>query len=421
MCYTVRMSRTFCIRLLSAGAAAWLAVQPLSFVIADTTDDAGDASIKSEVDTLSAQVKDKEARIANIKISVDRYKKQIQEHEAQVNSLTNQVALLENRIEERRLGIEQTEQEIDLLTLEVERAGNQITLQQHVIEKREAALGDVLGRLREADGVTLFDAFLARPSLSEFFTRVDELERVQADLTDITKTVKAQKQELEVRRADMESKKKDLGEHEKSLIAEQGRFSQEVSAKSTLITLTQNKEEEFQRIIRELRQQQQQEADDLATLQGKLKDSLNSTDEALARGDVLLNWPIPVKYISATFHDPDYPFRKFFEHPGVDLPTPVGTPVKAAAGGYVAWNRTGKQYGNYVMIIHPGGIATVYAHLSKFGAKPDTYVERGDIIGYSGGRPGDQGAGLSTGAHLHFEVRQNGIPVDPMQFLPNLE
>jgi murein DD-endopeptidase MepM/ murein hydrolase activator NlpD len=192
-------------------------------------------------------------------------------------------------------------------------------------------------------------------------------------------------------------------------------------SKLSLINATQNKEDEFRKVVYELRQQQQSEAGDIQSLQDRLKDRLDSIDAALARGDVLLNWPIPVKKgISAHFHDPSYPFRKLFEHPGVDLPAPVGTPVKAAAGGYVAWNRTGKQYGNYVMVVHAGGVATVYAHLSKFGAKPDTYVERGDVIGYSGGRPGDAGAGLSTGAHLHFEVRQNGIPVNPENFLPDL-
>jgi murein DD-endopeptidase MepM/ murein hydrolase activator NlpD len=125
--------------------------------------------------------------------------------------------------------------------------------------------------------------------------------------------------------------------------------------------------------------------------------------------------------VSAYFHDKTYPFRKLFEHPGVDLPTPVGTPVKAAAGGYVAFNRTGKQYGNYVMIVHPGGVATLYAHLSRFSVKPDTYIERGEVVGLSGGRPGDQGAGLSTGPHLHFEMRQDGIPVDPLPYLPSLD
>ena len=132
----------------------------------------------------------------------------------------------------------------------------------------------------------------------------------------------------------------------------------------------------------------------------------------------MLNWPVdPSRGITATFHDPTYPFKNLFQHPGVDVRASVGTTVKSAAGGYVAWNKTGRMYGNYLMVVHPGNIATVYAHLSRFIAKPDTYVERGDALGLSGGMPGQPGAGLSTGPHLHFETRVFGIPVNPRAFL----
>jgi len=186
-----------------------------------------------------------------------------------------------------------------------------------------------------------------------------------------------------------------------------------------LIAQTSEQEAEFQRILYELRQQQQEEANEAAFLEQKLKQKLDAIDGALARGDVLLNWPVSPDRVTAAFHDPTYPFRHLFEHSGVDIAVPVGTPIRAAAGGYVAFTRLGRSYGNYIMLIHSGGIATVYAHMSRFNVQADTYVERGDIIGYSGGAAGAYGSGLSTGPHLHFEVRQNGIPTNPQQFLPS--
>jgi len=156
-------------------------------------------------------------------------------------------------------------------------------------------------------------------------------------------------------------------------------------------------------------------------LQQKLKTQLQTIDDIFAKGDDMFSWPAnPSSGITAIFHDPGYPFKNLFQHPGIDVRTSVGTQVHAAAGGYVAWNKTSKSYGNYTMIVHSGGFATIYAHLSKFIAKPDTFVQRGDVIGLSGGAPGMQGAGLSTGAHLHFEVRLNGIPTDPSSYLPQI-
>ncbi len=71
------------------------------------------------------------------------------------------------------------------------------------------------------------------------------------------------------------------------------------------------------------------------------------------------------------------------------------------------------------MIIHSNGLATLYAHMSRLDVEQDQYVSRGEIIGLSGGRPGSPGAGFSTGPHLHYEVRQDGVPVNPMTFLPD--
>lgn len=390
-------------------------------VLARADDDAATGSLKNEIDALNNQVKDKQNKIKDIGSIIKKYQQKITDQATATASLENELALLDNRVQEKELAVERTKSQIELANLELQRVSVEITAEQQRLNQRQSALGEVITEMQDAQSVGLMESFIARKSLSDFFTRLDELNSLESDLHDATEQVKELKSGLEKKQSDLQSYRSDLQAQETQLQRDQLDLEQDRAAKSSLLNETQNQEQEFQRILYELGAQKQQEANDAAQLETKLKDKLDSIDKALARGDILLSWPIsPQKGISAKFHDPSYPFKKLFEHPGIDLPTPVGTPVHAAAGGYVAWNKTGKQYGNYVMVVHPGGVATVYAHLSKFGAKPDTYIERGDIIGYSGGRPGDPGAGLSTGAHLHFEVRQDGIPVDPQQFLPSL-
>ncbi len=99
---------------------------------------------------------------------------------------------------------------------------------------------------------------------------------------------------------------------------------------------------------------------------------------------------------------------------GIDIGAPVGTTVKAAAGGTViiASGVGGYNggYGNYIVISHPNGTQTLYAHLSKVSVSSGATVKQGQVIGATGGRPGSFGAGKSTGAHLHFEVRGGKNP-----------
>lgn len=280
---------------------------------------------------------------------------------------------------------------------------------------------ELLRRIHQMDDVSPLEVLLTKRSLSAFFDRLNEMKRLENDLTDALERVKNVKKILEDTKKKRDDKRVALEAERKRFKKEQLALEAERNFKTSLASETKLKQSEFERALYEIREQQQAASDEISTIESKLKDKLDSIDEALARGDVLLNWPVdPSRGITATFHDPTYPFRHLFEHPGVDVRAYVGTHVKAAAGGYVAWNKKGRLYGNYVMVVHPGNVATVYAHLSRFVAKPDSYVDRGQTIGESGGMPGSPGAGLSTGPHLHFEVRQNGIPVNPENYLPSV-
>ncbi len=99
--------------------------------------------------------------------------------------------------------------------------------------------------------------------------------------------------------------------------------------------------------------------------------------------------------------------RKF--HGGVDLKAAYGTDVPAAASGEVIFAGEQGSYGTLVVLKHDDGVETRYAHLSSTAVKPGERVEAGQVVGRVGS------SGRSTGAHLHFEVRRNGQPVDPEQ------
>jgi murein DD-endopeptidase MepM/ murein hydrolase activator NlpD len=110
-------------------------------------------------------------------------------------------------------------------------------------------------------------------------------------------------------------------------------------------------------------------------------------------------------YFGNRYH-PILHFTRF--HAGVDIGAGWGSPIVAAADGQVAAAGWAGGYGRQVQIAHGGGMVSSYSHMSEIAAQPGSFVRRGQIIGYVGS------SGLSTGPHLHFEVKQGGQPVNPL-------
>ncbi|WP_315761259.1 M23 family metallopeptidase [Sphingomonas sp. Y38-1Y] len=98
-------------------------------------------------------------------------------------------------------------------------------------------------------------------------------------------------------------------------------------------------------------------------------------------------------------------FRRL--HKGMDFAAPYGSPIRAATDGVVAFAGRHGGYGNFVKLVHGGGLATGYGHMSRIAVRGGERVNRGEVIGYVGS------TGLSTGPHLHYELWRNGSPINP--------
>lgn len=122
------------------------------------------------------------------------------------------------------------------------------------------------------------------------------------------------------------------------------------------------------------------------------------------------DWPVDEARLTRGF----LPHKRGRPHLGIDLAASKGTPIFASHNGVVIYaGRDFRGYGKMVMIESSNGFATLYAHFSKIVVKQGTRVRIGDTIGLMGR------TGRATGTHLHFEVRTDRGPVDPLQYLPN--
>lgn len=132
-----------------------------------------------------------------------------------------------------------------------------------------------------------------------------------------------------------------------------------------------------------------------------------------------LKYPLAFTRVSSAFSMRKHPITGLWkQHKGIDFAAPMGTPIRSAADGTIEFVGWQNGYGNFIIVKHWGAYTTAYGHMSRFNPdiKKGTKVKQGDIIGYVGS------TGMSTGPHLHYEFRINGVQRDPRQIdMPNIQ
>jgi murein DD-endopeptidase MepM/ murein hydrolase activator NlpD len=341
-------------------------------------------------------------------------------HEAQLNaeiaSVTREIRSLESRVGDvsQRLSILERDLELHQRRLDKLNALYKLQTDRLIFLKREyERVVQTLSRrmidIYEAQDPTLVEVIINSDSFQEALDHIHYLDAIAAQDKRITADVADAKAEMKITRAKTKKTRAAVASATRAvavrtqqqrlvrdeLLASRSRLSGARSSKRSALVATKAQEQEWV-----------SEANALAAADARVRGQLAATQTADSSPSASgLIWPVSGPVTSP------FGYRWGRLHAGIDIGVPYGTPIHAAASGRVVIAGWEGGYGNYTCIDHGGGLATCYAHQSSFAVGAGASVSQGQVIGYVGN------TGHSFGPHLHFEVRVNGTPVDPLGYL----
>ncbi len=373
-----------------------------------------------EIEVLNKEIAARKDRIKQLEDTIEKYKKNIEKKRTEAVSLKNQISILDNRTSQLQADIDLTSEKIKEAELQIEALKISIKEKEKVISKQKRIIAKMVQTIHASDQKNYMEILLTYENFADFYNELKFTENIYIDLGRSVKELRLAKEELDNKKAQVESRRKTYENLKVELDGKKAELVEQANVKQRLLVDTRSSELRYQTLLASLKQQYQVIEGEVRSYEDKVRKKLEEQSKIKSYGSVTFSWPVTSRYITATFRDPDYPFRKVFEHSAIDIRAAQGTPIRAAAAGYVARARrcASASCYSYVLIVHTGNLSSLYGHMSKISVADDQFVNKGDVIGYSGGTPGTVGAGpFVTGPHLHFEVRQNGIPVDPVPFM----
>ena len=371
------------------------------------------------VDELNQQINNKQKDIENVKKQIAIYQKNIRIKQEEAVSLKNQLSILDNQIAKAELDIKSSQIEIDKTQLEIRNTELQIVSSEDEIANQKNNLSEVIQAMHQKEQENPLQTFLLNQTISDYFNEIEYTKDIQKNINETLSGIKEKRKILITQKQSLESKQNQLISLKEDLEFQKLNLLGDNEYKNALLVQTKSSESKFQSLYQQAKQEQVRISNEVASLEREAREKLKTQTDKPQLKDAQLSWPLSSRKVTATFHDPDYPFRYIFEHPAIDIATPQGTRILAPAEGYVLKVKDAGMGYSYVALIHADGLSTVYGHVSKIMVKEDDYVAKGEVIALSGGMPGTPGAGgLTNGPHLHFEVRLNGVPVNAEDYLP---
>lgn len=345
---------------------------------------------------------------------LQQQRQQLEQERQQIQQQRNQIENLEDQAEGRLEGlqdtIESTAERIESNEQQLAEATQKLTQLQDELATAEESFKDrqfsTVGRLRylqRQQGSQGWAVLLNSQNLNEFLDRRRQLRLLYESDRAILAELKQQADELEQRRQTIERQKNEIALITQELLARKTEYEAQAQEQEKLITRLKDDQQALEAAESRLAA----DSENLAILiQQRL-----AAAQGIVRGTGRFVFPANGS-ITSRFGNRVHPilgYRRF--HAGIDFGASYGTTIRAADSGQVIFAGWYGGYGRSVIVNHGGGITTLYAHSSRLLVSEGMTVQQGQAIATVGS------SGLSTGPHLHFEVRRNGSPVNPLDYL----
>lgn len=339
---------------------------------------------------------------------LDEVHDNINQTQAQLNKGKKEAAKLTSQIEELEAQINKAQKDLDSLQNDMGKTRSNIGLAEQRLKKSQESMttqnsnmNDRLVAMYKSGDMSMLKVLLSSSDFSEFMSNLDMMQRIYESDMDLLKTMEEQHKKIELQRKEL------LALQEKLMRQQREKEAKQDSLEVSRGTVADKKSEvtknnaALSKMLDDYNRQAAALEAEIRALQG---------DGVYAGGP--LGWPAPgYPGINSKFGMRKHPILNVNKlHTGIDIKAPKGTTVVAAADGEVIKAEYNRSYGNVVMIDHGSRLVTLYAHNTSLLVKKGDVIKRGTPVAISGS------TGMSTGPHLHFEVRENGKYVDPMKY-----
>lgn len=372
---------------------------------------AEDEDLTNQLDSIQQQVNQQNAAKADAETVIGSVSEQLRQIEEQLRQATAELGT----IKEQRVSVEN---DITLNERQLAEAQKRLEGRETVFYKRVRDIY-INGRL------SYIDVVIGSKDFSDFANRLEVLKRIiDSDITLINE-IKKERAEIEAHKQKLETDRAKLVELEKAALAKQAEIEQKKAERNVVLQKAQNDRASAMQAIEELnassaqvsamlKERQAARAAAAAAAAAAAQTSAGQGQGASdnwVQGTGQLGWPVSGEITSPYGYRVHPIWGTTIYHSGIDIGVDEGTPVHAADGGVVVWSGWMGGYGYAVVIDHGNGLSTLYGHNSELAVDEGQSVAKGQVISYAGS------TGNSTGPHVHFEVRVNGDPVDPMGYL----